>query len=92
MLNRILGGVPLPVVESLRFVYFLLSNALHRPLVGPFLAAVWLVSLLGVAMAGWAGQVRRPLALAALVFVLSLLLSKPREMFYWPIGTASYLP
>jgi hypothetical protein len=92
LLDSILGWSPLPVVESLRFVYFALSNALHRPLVGPFLGAVWLASLVGVAVAGWAGEVRRPLVLAVLVFALSLLLAKPGEMFYWPDGAAEYLP
>jgi hypothetical protein len=92
LLDRILGWGPWPVAESLRFGYFVVSNALHHPLVGPFLGAMWLASLLGIALAGWAGQVRRPLVLAVLVFALTLLLAKPGEMFYWPMATAAYLP
>jgi hypothetical protein len=69
-----------------------LSNELNRPLAGPFLGTVWLASLVGIAVAGWSGHIRRPAVLAVIVFALSLLLAKPGEMFYWPEAAAEYLP
>jgi hypothetical protein len=92
LLRNVVASKPLPVAELIRFVYFVLSNELHRPLAGPFLGTVWLASLLGIALAGWAGHVRRPVVLAVILFALSLLLAKPGEMFYWPDAAAEYLP
>jgi len=92
LLDRILGWSPRPIGESLSIVYLVVSNALHRPLIGPFLSTVWIACLLGITVAGWAGQVRRPVVLALVVFVLTLLLAKPGEMFYWPVGAAAYMP
>ena len=91
LLDRVTGRSPRPLAELLTYVYLSLSNAIERPLVGYFLAFLWLASLAGVAIIGWAGRVRQPVMLAVLLFVLLLLLAKPGEMFYWPMGAAAYL-
>lgn len=90
--ERVEGWSPRPVGEFVTFLYFALSNALDRPLIGYFLGFLWLASLIAIASAGWAGQTRRPVAEAVLLFALTLLLAKPGEMFYWPMGAGAYLP
>ncbi len=91
-LDRVEGWSPRPIGEILTFVYFVVSNALDRPIIGYFLAFLWLTCLIGVAVAGWAGRLRQPFTLAVLLFALTLLLTKPGEMFYWPMGASAYLP
>ncbi len=92
LMERMTGWSPRPVSETLTWLYFVISNALDRPLIAPFVGLIWAVSLAGVAAAGWAGRVRAPVQLALLPFALTLLLIKPGEMFYWPEGAAAYLP
>lgn len=91
-LDRVETWSPRPIGEFVTFLYFVLSNALNRPIIGYFLAVLWLASLIGVVIAGWAAQVHRPIAQAVLLFALTLLLAKPGEMFYWPMGASAYLP
>jgi hypothetical protein len=91
-LDRVQTWSPRPIGEMVTFLYFVLSNALDRPIIGYFLAFVWLASLVGVIIAGWTGAIRRPVTLAVLLFALTLLLAKPGEMFYWPMGASAYLP
>jgi hypothetical protein len=92
LLVRIGGWSPRPLAELLTWLYFTASNALDRPLSGWFLAVLWAAALSGIAAAGWFGRVRRPVLLALVVFALTLLLIKPGEMFYWPMGAAAYVP
>jgi hypothetical protein len=90
--DRLIGWSPRPASETLTWLYFVSSNALDRPLIFPFVALLWAVSLAGVAAAGWAARVRGPVQLALLLFALTLQLIKPGEMFYWPEAAAAYLP
>jgi hypothetical protein len=90
--DRLTGRSPRPIAETLTWLYFSLSNALDRPLIGAFLAVLWAASLAIVAVAGRVGGVSRPVVLALLLFAVTLLLIKPGEMFYWPMGAVAYLP
>lgn len=92
LLDRVEGWSPRPIGEFVSFLYFLVSNSFHRPLIGYFLGFLWVTSLAGVVMAARVGQVRRPVFLAVLLFALSLLLAKPGQMYYWPMGASAYLP
>jgi hypothetical protein len=92
LVDRLTGRSPRPVAEVLSWLYLTVSNALDRPLIAGFLGLLWLAALSGVALAGWAGGVRGPVRLSLLLFALALLLIKPGEMFYWPMGAAAYLP
>jgi hypothetical protein len=92
LLDRLTGTSPRPVGETLDWLYLRVSDALDRPLVAPFLGALWLAALTGIAAAGAVARLRRPLTLAVLLVALALLLARPGEMFYWPTGAAAYLP
>ncbi len=92
LLDRLAGPSPRPLAELLGWAYLTLTNALDQPLTSAFLGLVWLATLLGIVLAGWAGRVRGTLLLALASFALTLLLSRPGEMFYWPMGAAAYLP
>ncbi|HET6306724.1 MAG TPA: hypothetical protein VFG12_06030, partial [Rhodopila sp.] len=91
-LDRVQGWSPRPIAEFVTFLYFVLANALNRPFMGYYLAFLWVVSLGLVIAAGWAGRVRQPVRLAVVLLALTLLLAKPGEMFYWPMGASAYLP
>jgi hypothetical protein len=92
LVDRIAGRSPRPVAETLSWLYFSASNALGRPVIGYFLALLWMAALVGVAATARAGRVRRPILIALVLFALALLLIKPGEMFYWPEGAAAYVP
>jgi hypothetical protein len=92
MRDRLTGWSPRPVAETLTWLYLAVSNALDRPLILPFLALLWAASLAVIAAAGYAGRLRQPVRLALLLFTLALLLAKPGEMFFWPMGAVAYLP
>lgn len=91
-IDRMVGWSPRPVAELINYAYFSLSNALDRPLIGTFLAALWGGSGLWLALCARIAGARRPLGLAALWFALALLMAKPGEMFFWPTGADVYLP
>lgn len=90
--ERITGWSPRPVAESLSYLYFCVSNAFDRPLIGSFLGCVWLFTLLGVSGAGWIARARQPVGRAMIWFALFLLLDRPGEVFFWPMAAVAYLP
>jgi hypothetical protein len=92
LLDRLIGRSPRPVAEILTWLYLTVSNALDRSLGAYLLAALWLSALAGIALAGRVAPVRRPLHLALVLFAFALLLIKPSEMFYWPMGAVAYVP
>ncbi len=87
-----LEWAPRPVGQPLGWFYEYLSDTSHRPHIAVFLAALWLGSLTWIALAGWTGRQRHPFSLAMVLFALTLMIGKPGEMFYWPVGSAAYLP
>ncbi|MCB8880670.1 hypothetical protein ACELLULO517_10545 [Acidisoma cellulosilytica] len=92
LVGRIMSWSPRPIAELISYVYFRVSNTFERPLITPFLACLWLISLAGIALSAWIARDRRPAGLALLWFALALLVAKPGEMFFWPMATAAYLP
>jgi hypothetical protein len=92
VLDRLRGWSPRPLAETLGWLYFSASNVADRPLIWPFLGLLWLAGFLGIAWAARVARLDRPFGLAAIWFALVLLLARPGEMFYWPMGAASYLP
>ena len=87
-----LRWAPRPITETGTWLYLYVANALDRPLAVEFLAALWAGCLIWIALIGWLGRERHPFTLAVVLFALTLLVSKPGEMFYWPDGAAAYLP
>jgi hypothetical protein len=87
-----LRWAPRLISTLLTGLYFTASHALGRPLIVSFLATLWMACAGATICAGWAAGVRRPVLMALTLFALTLLLSKPGEMFYWPVGAAAYLP
>jgi hypothetical protein len=90
--DRLTGSSPRPVAETLTWLYLRLSNALDAPLIGWLLGLLWLGALIGVVAAGRAARLQQPAMLALVLFALALLLGKPGEMFYWPMGVMAYVP
>lgn len=87
-----LRWAPRPLAQPLAWLYAAVSDSVGRPMVVEFLGFLWAAAVAGVASAGWSAGVRRPVRLAVLLLALTLLLIKPGEMFYWPVGAAAYLP
>lgn len=83
---------PRPIAASVSWLYYLVSDLLDRPLIASFLGTIWLACLAAVALAWSGSREQRPLGVALQLFALTLLLSIPGEMFYWPVGAAAYLP
>jgi len=92
ILVRSLHWGPRLISTPLTWLYFAAVHAVGRPLIVTFLASLWLVCAAGVAWAGWIAHARRPVLMALALFAFTLLLSKPGEMFYWPVGAAAYVP
>jgi hypothetical protein len=92
LIDRLAGRSPRPVAETLTWPYLRVSNALDAPLIGWLLGLLWLGGLAGIVAAGRAGRVRHPVTLALVLFALALLIGKPGEMFFWPMGAAAYVP
>jgi hypothetical protein len=93
--NVLVGSLrwaPRLVGQPIAWLYLSISDALNRPLAAVFLAALWLGCLLWLVWAAWVARERNPLFIAVLLFALTLLLTIPGEMFYWPNGAAAYLP
>jgi len=89
---RVTGWSPRPVGELLTYLYLSLSNHLDRPLIGTWLTVLWAASFAIAAAAASRARLAHPLALAAVLMALSLLIAKPGEMFYWPMAATAYLP
>jgi hypothetical protein len=88
--EMIFGWSPRPVSELVLWVYAAIVARTGQPYSAYFLAALWTTLLLGLYFAARRDQ-RYP-ALTAIVLVAAfLLLEKPGEMFYWPVGAAAYL-
>lgn len=90
---------PRPLSEPVFFAYGWLVNHLHRPLIVPFLGALWLLLL----VAGFLTylEVRRQTSrhsawmhgILALALIAAFVAGgRPMEVFYWPAGAAAYLP
>ncbi len=88
--DRVFGWSPRPVSELVLWAYGTAVRLAGRPLTTPFLAATWLVLLLGFLIAAGRSQ-RRPALITVVLVAAFLLLGKPGEMFYWPAATAAYL-
>ncbi len=84
-----------PVSEALVYGYWLLVQALGRPLIAPALGLAWgvLAAMLMAAIRPWRrpGRVARWGLLLGLP-VLFLLAAPVQEMWFWPMGAFAYLP
>ncbi|MCQ8239520.1 hypothetical protein [Rhizosaccharibacter radicis] len=92
VLGRFWFWSPRPAAELLGTPYLLLAHALQRPLAAPFLCALWVGTAAGVAWAARLAGERHPWRLSVLLFALLLCLSRPDQMFFWPLATVAYLP
>ncbi len=100
--HRLLHWAPRPVSEALVYAYSWVVNTTGSPLIGAFLAILWL-SLIGAALAHVSPtrfdlrRLNRARALprfllGAAVLASFLLGHTVAEVFYWPMGAAAYLP
>lgn len=93
--HRLLHWSPRPISESLVYVYAWVVRASAQPLIGEFLAILWVLliaaALVHVVRSDRAGVFARIL-LAVAVLAAFLLGHSVAEMFYWPMGAAAYLP
>ncbi len=92
LLLRSLQWAPRPIGQPLGWFYTYVSDTFHRPFAAVFLGLLWFGCLAWIVVVGCVGRQRHPFALALILFALTLMVSKPGEMFYWPIGSAAYLP
>lgn len=95
--TRILEWSPRPVSEALLYGYARAVLATGRPLVVPFLALLWAVTL-AAALAPFAARrmengTRAGGAILALaLFALVLSAPETHEVFLWPQGSVAYMP
>lgn len=93
-----LAYAPRPFSEGVLFLYGEAVLALGRPLVVPFLGALW-AGVFGAAVLAarsalppsrlrWATA----LGLVAALFAFVLATNRVTELFYWPVAAAAYLP
>lgn len=91
--HRLAVWSPRPVSETLIALYALCVDRFRAPLIVGFLAVLWssciAVVLAAVASAG--GGRARHLLMPATVIAMALLLNRPGELFFWPVGAAAYL-
>lgn len=87
-----LSWAPRPIGLTLGWLYIAVSNGLDRPLIGVFLFCLWFACFCGIATSARLASRAAPTEFATILFALTLLVSKPGEMFYWPVGAAAYLP
>lgn len=90
---------PRPVSEFLLMIYGWIVNLLHRPVIVPFLAVLW-VGFLAAGLSTFL-QIRSQrsrhenrLCLIATLTLMALFLTAGglTEVFYWPVGAVAYLP
>ncbi|MPQ74168.1 hypothetical protein [Acetobacter senegalensis] len=92
VLGRITSWSPRPVGELVSASYLWLADGHGTPLVAAFLFVVWGSAL---ALLWWVGKVthqEKAGFVACVLLAVSLLLCGQAEMFYWPMGAASYVP
>ncbi len=98
--SRLLRWSPRPFSELLIFLYAQLVRSLRTPLIGPMLAALWVmlgVSVVAVPLAGrrafLSGTSWRQAILLSLGLWCLMLVGHPvSEFFYWPLGSVAYIP
>ena len=88
--DMIFGWAPRPVSELILWAYDLIVTWSGQPHAAYFLAAIWAVTLAGLYFVARREQ-RHPALIATVLVAAFLLLEKPGEMFYWPVGAAAYL-
>jgi hypothetical protein len=93
-----LAWSPRPISEPLYYAYGCMVNWLHRPLIVPFLAALWAVFFVAGLYTAWQrraeGQPGRVLDCALIALTLMSLFAADAdvtEVFYWPAGAIAYL-
>jgi hypothetical protein len=90
VVNQIFGWAPRPVSELVLWAYAAIVTWTGKPNMVAFLAALWAAMLFGLYYAAQRNQ-RHPALIATVLVAAFLLLEKPGEMFYWPVGAAAYV-
>jgi hypothetical protein len=90
LIDRLLHWSPRPLSETLIYFYALAVHHYDTPLIWLFIGLFWLVLIGAVLLPPLFGKRG---AFAAIVLLAMLWLGHPvTEFFYWPDGTAAYLP
>jgi hypothetical protein len=89
--GELLQWTPRPVHVLLVGLYASIVERSGMPLVGPTLALAWTAALAGIYVSARTSR-RNPLACAMGVLAMLLLVGRPGEVFYWPVGVSAYLP
>jgi hypothetical protein len=92
--HHIFGKSPRPVSEMILVAYFAAVNHLHRALISPFLAILWVILIASAVIS--LRLVPRPVVPYRLLLALSLVTMflvghGVCELFFWPVGAAAYL-
>ncbi len=87
----LLKWTPRPVHILLVGLYASVVEWSATPAVGPTLAFAWAIAFASLYFAARA-HCKNPFAIALSVFAALLLVGRPAEVFYWPVGLSAYLP
>jgi len=95
-LGRIFGWSPRPVTELVLWLYAEAVEHGHRPHIIPFLALLWaivaLATVITIRPSSYRGVLRYRLLLSLALLAMFLVGHPISELFYWPAGSAAYLP
>jgi hypothetical protein len=90
LVDRLLHWSPRPLSETLIYFYALAVHHYDAPLIWLFVGSFWLVLIGAILLPPLLGRRGN---FAAIVLLATLFLGHPvTEFFYWPDGTAAYLP
>lgn len=94
--DRIFGWSPRPVSELVLWLYAEAVEHDHRPHIIPFLAVLWaivgLATVVTIRPSSYRGVLRYRLLLSLALLAMFLVGHPISELFYWPAGSAAYLP
>jgi len=95
-IDRIFGWSPRPVSELVVWLYAEAVEHDHRPHIIPFLAVLWaivgLATIVTIRPSSYRGVLRYRLLLSLALLAMFLVGHPISELFYWPDGSAAYLP
>jgi hypothetical protein len=93
---RVLGWSPRPISELLFWLYAEAVGYDRRPHIIPFLSLLWAIVILATVVtirpSSYRGVLRYRLLLSLALLAIFLVGHPISELFYWPAGSAAYLP